>query len=574
MLLYLLAFLALAQPRIQEAGNATAIELQESSDVTSSDLAPIELTYRQVGEHSLALHVFRPADWKEGDARAGIVFFFGGGWVSGDPSQFYPHCRALAERGMVAISAEYRVEKRHGTTPFDCVRDGKAAIRWVRAHADELGIDRDRIAAGGGSAGGQVAAATAALDAFDEEDADADVSCRPDALVLFNPVFDNGPDGYGHERVKERWKAFSPLHNIDASAPPTIVFLGTKDGLVPVATAEAYQRAVEVVGGRCELHLYEGAEHGFFNHERGDNEHYDSTLMRTEHFLESIGFLNPPSSHSPDGAEDRASLKLWPNGLPPGAQPIAPELAESLRAESDAEYIRFVDEPTITLYPAPSSLATGRSVLICPGGGYNLLAWRKEGLELAEWFNSIGVTAAVLKYRVPRRDPSQPHVEPLQDAQRALRLLRHHAQEWGIEPNEIGILGFSAGGHLAVLAGTHWDRPAYEARDEIDSISCRPDFLCPIYAAYLGDDYRDDTAQLGELVRVTKETPPTFLAVTADDRRRGAQAALLFVELREHDVSAELHVYAKGGHDYGIRPSGLPVSTWHHRLADWLEGLE
>lgn len=574
MLLYLVAFLALAQPRVQEPSTATALELQGSIEVTSRDLAPIELTYRQVGEHSLALHIFRPTDWKAGDARAGIVFFFGGGWVSGDPTQFFPHCRALAERGMVAISAEYRVEKRHGTTPFDCVRDGKAAIRWVRAHAEELGIDPDRIAAGGGSAGGQVAAATAALDAFDDEDAETEVSCRPDALVLFNPVFDNGPDGYGHERVKEHWKAFSPLHNIDASAPPTIVFFGTKDALVPVATAEAYQRAVEAVGGRCELHLYEGAEHGFFNHGRGDNEHYDSTLMRTEQFLESIAFLDSSSSRSPDGGEDRPMLALWPDGLPPGAQPIAPERAEPLKAKTDMEHIQYVDEPTITLYHAPSSLATGRSVLICPGGGYNVLAWTKEGLELAEWFNSIGVTAAVLKYRVPRRDPAHPHVEPLQDAQRALRLLRHHAQEWGIDPNEIGIMGFSAGGHLAIMAGTHWDRPAYEPRDEIDSTSCRPDFLCPIYAAYLGDDYRDDTAQLGQLVRVTKETPSTFMAVTADDKMRAGQAALLFVELRKHDVSAELHIYAKGGHGYGIRPSNNSVSTWHHRLADWLKGLE
>jgi acetyl esterase/lipase len=273
-------------------------------------------------------------------------------------------------------------------------------------------------------------------------------------------------------------------------------------------------------------------------------------------------------------ARDRPVLDLWPTGLPSGSQPVPPDRAKALQAQSDSEHIRYVDQPTLTLYRAPADKATGRAVVVCPGGGYNVLAWTKEGVEIAEWFNSIGVTAAVLKYRVPRRDAARIHIEPLQDAQRALRLLRHHAADWGIEANKIGILGFSAGGHLAVMAGTHWDKPAYLAQDAIDALSCRPDFMCPIYAAYLDDGYKDDAARLGELVRVSEETPPTFMAVTTDDRMRGAQAALLFVELRKHNVPAELHVYAEGGHGYGIRPSDLPVCSWHLRLGDWLGRLD
>lgn len=269
-------------------------------------------------------------------------------------------------------------------------------------------------------------------------------------------------------------------------------------------------------------------------------------------------------------AEGRPEITIWPNGLPAGAKPVDGNRVDELKAKLTEERIYYVETPSLTIYRAPKGKANGCGVVICPGGGYNILAWPKEGLEVAEWFNSIGVTAAVLKYRVPRRDPDAPHVEPLQDAQRAVRLMRHHAKEWNVDPNRVGILGFSAGGHLTVMTGTHWDKPAYEAIDEADELSCRPDFMCPIYAAYLGNDYKDDVAELGSLVRLTKQTPPTFLAVTADDKMRGAQAALLFVELKKLKVASEVHVYSKGGHGYGLRESENPISRWHHRLGDWL----
>ncbi|MBM81889.1 MAG: xylanase [Planctomycetaceae bacterium] len=275
---------------------------------------------------------------------------------------------------------------------------------------------------------------------------------------------------------------------------------------------------------------------------------------------------------SPLVAAERPEIGIWPeNKLPAGAKPVPAARVEQLKKATDAERIRYVETPSITVYQADKKKTNGCGIVICPGGGYNILAWPKEGLELAEWFSSLGVTAAVLKYRVPRRDPDARHTEPLQDAQRAIRLMRHHAANWGIDVNRVGVMGFSAGGHLTVMTGTHWDKPAYENIDAADELSCRPDFLCPIYAAYLGPDYKDNVAKLGPLVRVSKNTPPTFMAVTADDAFRGAQAALLFLELKKHKVPVELHVYASGGHGYGIRPSNNPVSTWHHRLADWLK---
>jgi arylsulfatase A-like enzyme/acetyl esterase/lipase len=200
-----------------------------------------KVVYKTAGDAELKLHIFNPEGLSASDKRPAIVFFFGGGWTRGSPSQFYRHCDYLASRGMVAIAAEYRVKSRDKTTPRECVKDGKSAIRWVRENADELGIDPSRIAAGGGSAGGHVAAAVATVDGFEEESDPLKISCRPDALVLFNPVFDNGPGGWGHGTVKAYWEEISPMHNISKTTPPTVVFLGTKDNLIPVATVEEYQ---------------------------------------------------------------------------------------------------------------------------------------------------------------------------------------------------------------------------------------------------------------------------------------------------------------------------------------------
>jgi acetyl esterase/lipase len=265
---------------------------------------------------------------------------------------------------------------------------------------------------------------------------------------------------------------------------------------------------------------------------------------------------------------------VWP-GKPPGDENYQPPDTSKSAAKApkdDTIRLALVTEPTLTVYRAPADKANGAGVVICPGGGYNILAWNKEGTEIAEWFNSIGVTAAVLQYRVPRRDPENPHVAPLKDAQRALRLVRQHAKDWGVDVKRVGILGFSAGGNLAVMAGTHWDETTYAKLDAADELSCRPDFLIPIYPAYLGDENK--TGPLSPLVRVTKQTPPTFIAVTQDDKLRGLNAASFYIELQKANVPAELHIYTKGGHGYGLRPSENPVSQWPQRCEDWLRAMK
>ena len=271
-------------------------------------------------------------------------------------------------------------------------------------------------------------------------------------------------------------------------------------------------------------------------------------------------------------AGEREEIQIWPGELPAGSVVLDEGRIAKLKSELTEERIKLVERATLTVYPAPPETANGCAVVICPGGGYNILAWPKEGLEVAEWFNSIGVTAFVLKYRVPRRIPDKIHWEPMQDLQRAIRVVRRDAKKWKVDPGRIGTLGFSAGGHLSVMSGVQFNTKCYDRVDDADDMSCRPDFICPIYAAYLGDEYDDKkAAQLGSLVTVTKQTPPTFMAVTWDDAMRGAQSALLFARLREHGVPAELHAYTKGGHGYGMRPSENPVSTWNRHLHAWLE---
>lgn len=250
--------------------------------------------YKTVGDTELYLFVFLPEDHKPTDSRPAAVFFFGGGWNGGTPTQFIPHCRHLAQRGMVAITADYRVKTRQGTSPRECVKDGKSAVRWMRMNAAKLGIDPDRIAAGGGSAGGHVASTTGIIRGLEEAGEDLTVSSKPNALLLFNPVYDNGPGGYGHDRVKNYYKEISPIHNIQKGAPPTIVFLGTDDKLIPVSTAHKFQALMDKAKVRCVHHFYEGEPHGFFNYAKKAN--FIDTVTKMDQFLQELSWIQGPAN--------------------------------------------------------------------------------------------------------------------------------------------------------------------------------------------------------------------------------------------------------------------------------------
>jgi acetyl esterase/lipase len=244
--------------------------------------------YKTVGDVELKIHIFEPEGG--GERRPAIVFFFGGGWVGGNPGQFYPQCKYLASRGMVAMSAEYRVKSRHGTSPFECVKDGKSALRWVRVHADELGIDVDKVVAGGGSAGGHVAACTGVIPGVEEDGEDLSVSSVPNAMVLFNPVADTTSLGYGQEKLGGRAEELSPAHHVKAGAPPTIIFHGKDDTTVPYENVERFRDKMKEAENTCELVGFEGKKHGFFNYGR-DKTSFDETMEAAGAFLVKHGFL-------------------------------------------------------------------------------------------------------------------------------------------------------------------------------------------------------------------------------------------------------------------------------------------
>jgi len=257
--------------------------------------------YKKTGDLELRAWIYSPEGLKAGDRRPAVVFFFGGGWTSGTPAQFDPQCRYLASRGMVAVTADYRVASRHHVKAVSCVADAKSAVRWIRANAARLGVDPDRIAAGGGSAGGHLAACTGVVEGFDEESEDRAVSSVPNAMLLFNPALVLAPvegrpldekrlAGLGSRMGVDPVK-LSPFHQVRKGAPPTLVLHGKADTTVPYVTAELFAEAMAKAGNRCELEGYDGETHGFFNHGRGGDRMYVATVRRMDVFLRSLGWL-------------------------------------------------------------------------------------------------------------------------------------------------------------------------------------------------------------------------------------------------------------------------------------------
>lgn len=251
----------------------------------------IELNYKIIKEDTLKLIFRYPPDFKKSKKYPTIIFYFGGGWNGGTPQQFKPQAEYFAARGMITVLADYRVKSRHKTTPYESVNDAKSAIRFLRKHAKKLNVNPKKIVASGGSAGGHLAAACGTLPGLDEPGEDLKISSKANALILFNPVFDNGPDGFQNQRMGARWQEISPSHNIKKGTPPTIVFLGREDHLIPVSIAENYKSKMEAVGSRCDLFLYDEAGHGFFNENKFDGKFYKLTVRETDLFLKSLGYL-------------------------------------------------------------------------------------------------------------------------------------------------------------------------------------------------------------------------------------------------------------------------------------------
>jgi acetyl esterase/lipase len=274
-------------------------------------------------------------------------------------------------------------------------------------------------------------------------------------------------------------------------------------------------------------------------------------------------------------AETSTVIELWPKGAPGEKGGIGEEKdltkpSDNLIAGKPVIRLGNVSKPTISIYRPPAGKDTGGAVLVCPGGGYHILAMDLEGTEVCEWLNSIGVTAMLLKYRVPKRAGLERHAAPLQDAQRAFGIIRHRAKQLGIDPKRIGVLGFSAGGHLAAALSASIEQRTYPAVDAADEVSCRPDFAIVIYPGYL--TLKDEGDKVAPEVKVSSNSPPAFLVMAQDDPVRVENAVFYFMALKQANVPSELHVYPAGGHGYGLRRTEHFVTTWPDRAADWMRG--
>lgn len=268
-------------------------------------------------------------------------------------------------------------------------------------------------------------------------------------------------------------------------------------------------------------------------------------------------------------AAPREPIPLWPGGVPGEAELKLPAESIELKGEAQIQIMSNVSQPSLTIYPADEP--NGTAVLVCPGGGYNILAYSHEGTEVCEWLNSLGITAGLLKYRVPRRENLAKHEAPLQDVHRAIGMMRSHAKEWKIAPDRLGILGFSAGGHLAAMSLTSDGKRTYETDAKYDAVDCIPNFAVLLYPAYLTDE-KDPDKLSAELV-ITEKTGPTFLAVAHDDSKFVEGSARFYLEMKKKERPCELHIFAKGGHGFGLKNTQEEIRQWPALAGKWMDAM-
>jgi acetyl esterase/lipase len=277
---------------------------------------------------------------------------------------------------------------------------------------------------------------------------------------------------------------------------------------------------------------------------------------------------------APQRAVTQTTLPLWPpsaTGTATQQETDTTTAKDDLIAGKRVQRLTGVSHPTITVYPAPPQNNSGAAVVVFPGGGYRILAFDLEGTEVCQWLNAVGVSCVLLKYRVPNAGPYPAHSEDLADAQRAVRLTRQHAVNWKLDLNRIGVLGFSAGGHLAAALSNHADDEVYPPSDAADHLSAQPNFALIIYPG--GLVHPPERRQLEPGVIPTAATPPTFLVQAEDDPVHVENTLVYYAALKDVKVPAEMHVFAHGGHGYGLRPTELPVTKWPQLATEWLHTI-
>jgi len=533
---------------------------------------------------------------KEKNTGVALVIGPGGGYGGLAYRDVIAVAKALNPHGIAVVLLKYRVPKRHQGFAMNHqpLQDAQRALGILRTRGAEWGIAPDKIGIGGLSAGGHLAASLSnhhEKRLYAPVDDNDRASCRPDFTVLLCPAYLTDPIESRTPDPKLNYGEISV-----AKTPPTFIAITEPDKFSIGATE--YMLALARAKVNAELHVY---PHG--GHATGiPREWLTEWTTECRRWLGDAGFLGPkpkPASFAYKAAQvpphtatatltegdaalryilgrDCPVIPLWPAGVGPDESP-PPSTTEAVTAKSrggKALNITQVVRPTLTVIAPTKTKASGRTVIILPGGGYGGLAAEHEGTRVAEWLNELGITGIVLKYRVPARAGQPRHYWAQQDLQRAVRLVRARAGEWGIDPRKIGVMGFSAGGHAVALLSASFQENAYPPQDAIDRESCRPDFALPIYAAYLTDPIDSDTVPAALKAGLKRNvTPPLFFAVAKDDRfSRGVMN--FYLDVRAAQVPAELHVFNAGGHGGGIDPGSYPTSEWTRAAQRWLAALD
>lgn len=570
---------------------------------------PDTIMVHNVSQPSLSI-VSPPADKNTGVA---IVLCPGGGYGGLAIETIVESARWFNAHGVTVVLLKYRVPKRNqGLLMYHhALQDAQRAVGILRSRADEWKIDSDKIGVGGFSSGAHLAATLANMHqkrSYTAVDACDEVSCRPGFSVLLDPAYLTDPI-----RSRKLTPHLQASELSQKKTPPTFTACTAPDE--STIGAVEYALALGQVKVRHELHIDSSHRSEIESSGRSatggvedssDQRRLASWAAPCLRWLGDLGLLPVAPRPEPltylaanlpdvEPAEDLTLgdarlrqilghdapvIPIWPTGTGPDeTRSAGPETVTHRSRGGHALNITNVTRPTLTLMmpPAsapPASAGTRRAVIVCPGGAYGGLAAEHEGTRVAQWLNELGITALLLKYRVPRRGGEfAKHHHALQDLQRAMRIVRSRASEWQIDPNQIGVCGFSAGGHLCATLATNFQHDSYTPSDEIDTRSSRPDFALLVYPAYLTDPI--DSDEVDSIARGTLQrdvTPPMFMTAAGDDRfARGMLN--YYLEVRQAEVDVECHVYASGGHGGGLDPISYPSSQWTQAATRWLGDL-
>jgi acetyl esterase/lipase len=557
---------------------------------------PFTMLVRNVSQPSFTI-ASPPVDKNTGVA---LVLCHGRGYGSMAIETVVASARWFNARGVTVVWLKYRVPKRNrGLLMYHhALQDAQRAVGILRARAVEWKIDPEKIGVGGFSAGGHLAATIAngheprLYQTVDDSDK---VSCRPDFTVLVNPAYLTDPVLSRKLTPHLQVGRLSPK-----KTPPTFTAITTQDRFT--SGAVEYALALRQAKVNHELHIYASSgQEGAHDKNRLGGDTIGHWVDECHRWLGDLKLV--PATPQPDPltylaanlpdiepaknltlgdarlrqilGHDAPVIPLWPAGEEPDEiRAAGPETVTHRSRGGQALNITNVTRPTLTLITPAAVGRSRRAVIVCPGGAYRGLAAEHEGTRVAQWFNELGITALLLKYRVPRRGGEfAKHHHALQDLQRAMRIVRSRSSEWGIDPQQIGVCGFSAGGHLCATMATSVRIESYPPIDEIDKQSARPDFALLVYPAYLTDPIDSDTiAAVARGSQPSGLTPPLFMTVAADDRF--ARGVLNFyLDVRQAKVDVECHVYAAGGHGGGLDPVSYPSSEWTRAATQWLVRL-